>query len=271
MLNQHFYHEKIRKCVAVFGTMFNNISVERKDASGAVISKLRVPLSFAPKEKFLERIRETPSLQEDSKVAIKLPRMAFEITSVVYDPTRQLPKLNNFTRVVSEDNTVKTKFYTAVPYILSFQLSILSKTHEDAVQIVEQILPYFGPSFTVTINPFGDHTDIKEDIPISLLNVSFSDNYEGQLEDRRTIVYDLEFEMKTNFYGPLSDTKIIRTAHVDFKQYPDEITGSDSDFSIDTNDLYERISVLVNPLDVDPDSDYSTRVSILSTGRGDSI
>lgn len=272
MLNQHFYHEKIRKCVAVFGTMFNNINIIRKDASGQPISQLKVPLSFAPKEKFLDRIREHPELADDTKMAIKLPRMSFEITSIMYDPSRQLPKVNAFTRVVAEDDTIKTKFYTAAPYILNFQLSILSKTHEDAVQIVEQILPYFAPSFTVTIRPFGGHVDIKEDIPISLVSTAFSDGYEGQLEDRRTIMYDLDFEMKTNFYGPLSDSKIIRQAHVDFKQYPEEITGIDSaDFALGTDDLYERISVNVFPLDVDPDSDYSTRVTILSTGRGDSI
>ena len=129
MFQQHFYHEKIRKCVAVFGTMFNNLYVLRKDSSGAVISQLKVPLSYAPKQKFLERIRETENLS-DEKLAVKLPRMSFEISPLYYDPVRQLPKVNSFSEQ-DDTGTTRKKFYTSVPYILNFQLNILSKTSED--------------------------------------------------------------------------------------------------------------------------------------------
>ena len=156
MFQQHFYHEKIRKCVAVFGTLFNNLYVLRKDSAGAVISQMKVPLSYAPKQKFLDRIRETEDMS-DAKLAIKLPRMSFEMTSLYFDPTRQLPKMNNFTRHVSTDRTKRTKFFTSVPYILNFQLNILAKTNEDAVQILEQILPFFNPAYTVTMKPFTDY------------------------------------------------------------------------------------------------------------------
>ena len=185
MLTQHFYHEKIRKCVSVFGTLFNNIYLLRKDSSGSVISQIKVPLSYSPKQKYLDRIRETEDMA-DAKLAIKLPRMGFEMSSLYFDPTRQLPKTNNFSKSIVTDNNKKTKFFTSVPYILNFQLSILAKTNEDAVQILEQVIPYFNPSYTITMKQFADYPDVVEDIPISLIGISFSDDYEGQLENRRT-------------------------------------------------------------------------------------
>ena len=259
MLNQHFYHEKIRKCVAIFGTLFNNIYVLRKNASGAVINQQKVPLSYAPKQKFLERIRETENMS-DAKLAIKLPRMSFEISSIYFDPSRQLPKANNFSRLVSTDSGVRTKFFTAVPYILNFQLNILGKTNEDVVQIVEQILPFFNPSYTITMKPFSNYSDITEDIPISLIGISFSDNYEGAVEDRRTITYTLDFEIKTQFFGPISDSKIIRKAIVDIK---------DSD----TNSIIQRLTVEPNPTNINiiGDSDFNTTTTFLYPGEGDSI
>lgn len=259
MFNQHFYHEKIRKCVAVFGTLFNNIHVVRKNASGAAISQMKVPLSYAPKAKFLERIRETEEMT-DTKLAIKLPRMSFEIDAIYFDPTRQLPKVNNFTRLVSDDTGVRTKFFTSVPYIINFELNILSKTNEDAVQILEQIIPFFNPAFTITMKPFADYPDIKEDIPISIIGLSFTDNFEGQLEDRRTIIYTIDFELRTNFYGPISDSKIIRKAIVDFTDQ-------------DTNELLERITVEPDPisLNIIGDSDFPTTTRFLYPGEGDSI
>ena len=258
MFNQHFYHEKIRKCVAVFGTLFNNLYVLRKDSAGAVISQMKVPLSYAPKQKFLDRIRETEDMS-DAKLAIKLPRMSFEMTSLYFDPTRQLPKMNNFTRHVSSDRTKRTKFFTSVPYILNFQLNILAKTNEDAVQILEQILPFFSPAYTVTMKPFADYEDITEDIPISLIGLSFSDDYEGQLENRRTIVYTLDFEVKTSFFGPISNSAIIRKAIVDFKDP-------------DTNNLFERITVEPDPLDLNiiGDSDFGCTINYIIPGEGDS-
>ena len=258
MFQRHFYHEKIRKCVAVFGTLFNNLYVLRKDSAGAVISQMKVPLSYAPKQKFLDRIRETEDMS-DAKLAIKLPRMSFEMTSLYFDPTRQLPKMNNFTRHVSTDRTKRTKFFTSVPYILNFQLNILAKTNEDAVQILEQILPFFNPAYTVTMKPFADYEDITEDIPISLIGLSFSDDYEGQLENRRTIVYTLDFEVKTSFFGPISNSAIIRKAIVDFKDP-------------DTNALFERITVEPDPLDLNiiGDSDFGCTINYIIPGEGDS-
>ena len=138
MFGTHFYHEKTKKCVAIFGRLFNNIYVIRKNSNGKVISQLKVPLSYAPKAKYLERIRENPDLSQDTRVAIKLPRMSFEITSINYDTTRQLAKLSNFTN--SGNNSLsRQKFNTAVPYVIGFQLNAYAKNQDDALQIVEQI------------------------------------------------------------------------------------------------------------------------------------
>ena len=264
MLNQHFYHEKIRKCVAVFGTLFNGLYVLRKDSSGAVISQMKVPLSYAPKQKFLDRIRETEDMS-DAKLAVKLPRMSFEISSLYYDPVRQLPKVNSFSEQ-GDTGTTRKKFYTSVPYILNFQLNILSKTNEDAVQIIEQILPFFSPSYTVTMKQFSDYPDIKEDIPISLIGISYSDDYEGQLENRRTIIYTLDFEMKTAFYGPISSSGIIRKAIVDFRD-PDV-----SNSLTDSDNIFERITVTPFPLDADTrDSVTDYTITIANADNGDSI
>ena len=267
MFNQHFYHEKIRKCVAVFGTLFNNIYLLRKDSSGNVISQIKVPLSYSPKQKYLDRIRETADMS-DAKLAIKLPRMGFEMSSLYFDPTRQLPKTNNFTKSIVTDNNKRTKFFTSVPYILNFQLNILAKTNEDAVQILEQILPFFNPSYTITMKQFSDYPDITEDIPISLIGISFTDDYEGSLENRRTIIYTLDFELKTSFYGPIADSSIIRKAIVDFRDQNIPTVGSYS--LTDSDNLIQRITIEPDPLSVNPDSDYGFTTTFIIPGEGDS-
>ena len=148
MFGGHFYHSKTKKAVALFGRLFNNLYVVRQNLSGAVISQLKVPLSYAPKQKYLERIRENPSLTDDTQVAIKLPRLSFEITSIAYDPTRQLTKVGNFTTTSSTgDTTKRQKFFTPVTYTINFQLNAYAKSQDDALKIIEQIIPTFNPQY----------------------------------------------------------------------------------------------------------------------------
>src|SRR6056300_1190694 len=212
MFGNHFYHEKIRKCVAIFGRMFNNLYVIRKNSSGEVISQVKVPLSYAPKRKYLDRIRENEDLYDDTKVAIKLPRMSFEIINFAYDATRQLTKVTSFNTVGTSASN-RQKFHPPVPYTINFQLNIYAKTQDDALQVVEQVVPYFNPQYTLTVKPFPEvYPDFKEDIPIIIQGLSFQDDYEGQLETRRTIIYQLDFEMKVNFHGPIVSNAIIRQA-----------------------------------------------------------
>jgi hypothetical protein len=247
MFGIHFYHERIRKSVATFGSIFNQIYVIRKGSSGDVISTVKVPLSYAPKQKFLERLRETPDLDNDQKVAIKLPRMSFEIISVQYDPQRSLPKVNSFNKG-STSVGIRNKFKSSVPYTLGIQLSIYAKSQDDALQIVEQIIPYFAPQYTLTIRPFAEYPDIKEDVPVTLQGITMNDDYEGSVESRRTIIYTLDYEMKINFYGPTESAKIIRQVDVDTFMMGQSVLDSDQ--------YTGTIRLTPDPIDVSADSDY---------------
>ena len=275
MLGSHFYHERIRKSVAMFGSLFNNIYVVRTDNTNKVISQARVPLSYAPSTSFLDRIRENPDLQNDTKVAIKLPRMSFEITSYQYDSQRQLQKVNNLNK--GSGNT-RNKIYTFTPYIIGFQLNVYAKTQDDALQIVEQILPNFAPQYTLTIKPFADYSDIKEDVPITLNGISYSDAYEGALDNRRIIQYVLDFSMTANFYGPITETSVIRKSIVDFYTTHSlrDSDGKGVYDTIDSDGAFEyfspssRITVEPNPLDASPDSDYGFTTTIYNMEDGDS-
>lgn len=242
MLSGHFYHKKFRKAVATFGTLFNNLYIIRTSTAGETLSQLKVPLTYAPKRKFLDRLQQNPNLDDDTQVAVKLPRMSFEIVDLFYDPARQLQKNNSFTQ---SNNAIalRNQFYSFVPYTISFQLNIYTKTQDDALQLVEQILPYFNPQYTLTMKPFDDYPQVKEDIPIAITGVSFADDYEGALETRRTIIYTLNFEMKLNIYGPINERGIIRKANANI-------------FDQGTNDQIQLLSVTPNPLNVSPDSDF---------------
>ena len=244
MFGGHFYHSKTKKAVALFGRLFNNIYVIRQNSAGAVISQLKVPLSYAPKQKYLERIRENPNLTEDTQVAIKLPRMSFEIVSLTYDAQRQLAKVGNFTTNSSTGEVNKRqKFFNPVPYSINFQLNAYAKSQDDALQIVEQILPTFNPQYALTIKPFAtEYPNLKEDVQIIIQGVSFSDDFEGAMEQRRTIIYSLDFEMKISYHGPIADTSIIRDARA--KIFDINAGLRDSDIGLET------IVVTPNPADV---------------------
>jgi len=275
MLGNHFYHERIRKSVAMFGSLFNNLYVLRVDGSNKVVSQARVPLSYAPSSSFLERLRDNPSLQNDTRVAVKLPRMSFEITSYQYDSQRQLQKMNNMNK--GSGNT-RNKIYTYTPYIIGFQLNVYTKTQDDALQIIEQILPHFMPQYTLTIKPFADYSDIKEDVPITLNGVSYSDAYEGALDTRRIIQYTLDFSMTANFYGPIEEAKIIRKSIVDLYsgQTVRDSDGSRVEDMVDSDGAFayytpsSRIVVEPNPLTASPDSDYGFTTTIYNIDELDS-
>jgi hypothetical protein len=248
MFGTYFYHKRIRKSVAVFGALFNNIYVIRKDAAGAIISQVKVPLSYAPKRSFIDRIANMQKGEEAERlVAIKLPRMSFEITSFNYDASRQLTKISNY-NLTGTSTSNRSKFFSPVPYTISFQLNVYAKTHDDALQIVEQIVPYFNPQYVVTIKPVTDFPSIKEDSAVILNAVTFSDDYEGSLEQRRSIIYTLDFDMKISFYGPINTGNIIRQADA---LVFNMITGL-----ADSDELLATVRVIPNPSDASPDSDY---------------
>jgi hypothetical protein len=212
MTSGHFYHSHIRRVVSVFGTIFNNINVVRKDQTGHVVHSVRVPLSYGPKAKFLQRLDEQKDLQ-GNKVAMKLPRMSFEITNMVYDATTKINRNNVVTSIDAGDTLTKHIVRTFAPYRMNFQLSIMAKNQDDALQIVEQILPYFQPEYTVTIKEL-DSVNLTTDLPFVLTAVNLEDTYEGNFTERRAIIYTLDFETRIRFYGPVSNKAIIKVSDV---------------------------------------------------------
>ena len=212
MLGTYFYHEILRKTVIGFGTLFNNINIRHKDASGTTFSTLKVPLAYGPMQKFLARIQQQPELERE--IAITLPRLSFEMQGLQYDPTRKTGIAQTF---LAKSGTTAKKVYMPVPYNVGFELSIMAKLSDDALQILEQIVPYFQPSFNITVNLI-DSIGEKKDIPIVLESINYSDQYEGNFDTRRIIIYTLSFTAKTYLFGPVADDPagLIKKVDVDF-------------------------------------------------------
>ena len=207
MLDQRFYWGTIRKAIVAFGNMFNNINVERRDADGNIIQILKVPLSYASKSKALARIQQRPNV-DDRQVQIIVPRIAFEMTTMNYDYNRKISPVQQSRSVNATSNTLDSQ-YAPTPYNINVQLYVYVKNQDDGLQIIEQILPYFNPDYNLTVKSIPQ-LNIKNDLPIILDSVSFEDNYEGEFEDRRTIIWTLSFTMKLNFYGPVNKQGVIK-------------------------------------------------------------
>ena len=227
MLGQQFYHETVRNVIVAFGTMFNNIQIVRKDNNGVVTQTMKVPLAYGPKQKFLTRLDQDPSLS--SATAITLPRLGFEIGALSYDSARKLNRVQKFKKVKSSSsdaNKLDTQ-YMPVPYNMDITLYAMAKNSDDALQIVEQILPFFQPDYTLTLNDMAD-MGIKRDVPIILNDVGYEDNYQGDFETRRAIIYTMGFTTKFYLYGPVTSSSVIKTVQVD--QYSDLPADADDDF-----------------------------------------
>jgi hypothetical protein len=221
MLGTYFYHEILRRTVISFGTVFNDIHIRHKNATGGDISDMRVPLAYGPMQKFLARIEQQPDLNK--AVQITLPRMSFETTDISYDPTRKASITQTFK---ASDGSNLRKVFMPVPYNVGFELNILTKLNDDALQIVEQILPYFQPSFNLTVDLI-DSIGEKRDIPVVLDNIAFQDDYEGDFSTRRALIYTLNFTAKTYLFGPVADTPdgLIKKVQVDYYSSIDRETA----------------------------------------------
>jgi len=212
MLGTYFYHEIIRKTVIAFGTLFNDVYIRHHDSAGKDIGEFKVPVSYGPRQKFLARIQQQPELNK--AVQLTLPRMSFEMNSITYDPSRKSGITQTFKTV--DEGKIK-KVFMPVPYNLGFELNILTKLQDDSLQIVEQILPFFQPGFTLTID-LADQIGEKRDVPMVLEDISFTDDYEGNFETRRALIYTLRFTAKTYMFGPIADSTdgLIRKVQLDY-------------------------------------------------------
>ena len=244
MLGQQFYHETMRKVVVAFGTIFNNINIVRTNSSGAVTQSMKVPLAYGPKQKFLTRLREDPNLNK--KVALTLPRIGFEISGIAYDPSRKLNSIQKFKKTNNSDSgkTMSSQFMP-VPYNMDFELVVMAKSSDDALQIVEQILPFFQPDYTITLND-NSAMGTTRDVPIVLNNVAYEDSYDGDFNERRVLTYTLTFTAKFYLYGPVVDQKVIKQVQVD--QY--------TDMPVNAPKREQRYTVTPNPITADADDNF---------------
>ena len=240
MFGTHFYNETTKRAVSIFGTLFNNISVKKIKADGTVLTEQKVPISYGPKQKFLTRLAEEPNLTTGNRTAISLPRIAFEVSGFEYDGTRQQNKLIRHQKQVLEttDSTKRAFQYQPAPYNINFNLSILAKNMNDALQIVEQILPYFQPEYTVTMKMIDSMTDYR-DVPIILNSVNMEDTYEGDFTERRVIEYTLGFTMKLNYFGPVYTGNVIK--NVIERDYINTSSGLFTTSQIDESGLIKEV------------------------------
>ena len=211
MLGTYYYHEIIRKTIISFGTLFNQIHIRHKDGDNNNISDMRVPLAYGPVQKFLARLEQQSDLNKP--IQITLPRMSFEMVSIQYDASRKTTITQTFKAC---DNGNVKKVFMPVPYNIGFELSILCKLNDDALQIVEQILPYFQPAFNISVD-LVDAIGEKRDIPLTLDSINFQDDYEGDFSTRRALIYTLQFTAKTYLFGPIADSSegLIKKVQVD--------------------------------------------------------
>ena len=224
MLNNNiFYHGITRKIIVAFGSLFSDIRINRK-IDDATIQTIAIPIAYAPKEKWLVRIEQDPTL--DNSTYITLPRLSFEITGMNYDAGRKMNRMGFVT--CGDGDTTMTKTYSPVPYNIDISLYCLTKTQEDALQIVEQIFPYFTPEYTVSLKGVPE-SNVIMDIPIILQGVSIQDDYDGDFNQRRFVTYTINFTLKANFYGPVVNGKIITNTLVDINNLTDTVTYANHD------------------------------------------
>lgn len=241
MFGHTFYHETIRKYIILFGTLFNDIYIQRNNNSGTNIQTFKIPISYAPRDKILSRLDTDPNLNR--QVAITLPRMSFEMSAMTYDPDRKLNTIQKNVALVkrsdgnenAEERSNLKSTYNPVPYTMNFSLFIYVKNAEDGTKILEQILPFFTPDWTATVNLLPE-MDFTYDIPTVLNSVSTEDIYEGDFTTRRALIHTLEFTMKGYVFGPVSKSGVITLANTNFFIDDRDATPGSSNTIVETID-----------------------------------
>ena len=243
-MGEFFYHGIIKKTVVSFGNLFNGIQIQKINNSDNVINVMKVGLGYGPTQKFLARLNQQGEL--DQPTQITLPRMSFEMTGISYDATRKTKPTQTFKAAANGEGEKLRKVYLPVPYNIEFELNIMAKLNEDCLQIVEQILPYFQPAFTTTVDLLEEIGE-KRDVPIVLNSINFTDDYEGDFSNRRILLYTLNFTAKTYLFGPLDETGggLIRKVQVDYHTSTKRNSPRDV-----------RYTVVPDPIDAEPGDDF---------------
>lgn len=253
MFGQYSYHETIYRTIICFGTLFNNIYIKHTDPENKDLNLLKVPISYGPIQKFLARLEQKPDLRK--RVALTLPRMSYELTSIRYDPSRKVSTMQTF-KTLNKNSNKQVKVSMPAPYNLGFELSIITKYGDDMLQIIEQILPNFQPAFTVTTNLI-DSIDEKRDIPFVMGEVGIQDNYEGDFEKRRNLIYTINFVAKINLFGPIAEStdSLIKKVQIDY-------------FTDTNKNARRELRYIVTPRAI---KDYNNDVACLLANNIDSI
>lgn len=252
----------MRKYVAAFGTLFNDIHIDRRDNTGTVVQEMKIPIHYGPFQKFLAKLEQDPNL---SAPAMTLPRMSFEITGISYDSSRKLSTLNRNCAINPNDPDSKITQFVGTPYNIEFQLNVMTKYNEDGMKIVEQILPFFNPDFTPRLDLF-EGSDMNVSVPIVLTGVTQEDTYEADFETRRALIWTLTFTMKGYFFGPSTNVKIIKFSEANvFNSIDPDAQGQTvtvqpglTSNGEPTTDINETIPYA----DINPDDDWGYIVKI---------
>jgi hypothetical protein len=228
---EYFYNEIFRSVIIGFGSLFNGIQIQHKDENDTTFSVIKVPLAYGPTQKFLARLKQNPDL--NAPVQITLPRMSFEFTNLSYDSSRKSTQTQTVI-YTDPDGTETKKGYLPVPYNMTITLSIYTKLNDDMLQIIEQIVPYFQPGYTLPIKFLGNLNEVIN-VPVQLENIDMSDDYEGNFDTRRALIYTLTFTAKTYVFGPLKDVSgdIIKKVTVGY------VAGSTSGRSYERDVTYQ--------------------------------
>ena len=250
MFGKYFYNKNIRNIVILFGTLFNDINI-RRSQNNTLIQDLKVPIAYGPAQKYLAKIEQGSTDDEDFRIGISLPRMSFEITSMVYDNARKLQTTQQIKSLDPNSTDKLLSTYTPVPYNYEVDLSIMVLNSDDGAQILEQILPYFTPEFQVTMNEMKT-LGIKRDIPIILNSMTSEDDYEGDFLTRRTLVHTLTFTIQGHIYKPVSEQGIIREVDVNAGTFTSEF---------DT----KLINIDIKPSPTDTEANMTTDPNVTTT------
>ena len=248
---EYFYNEILRKTIIGFGTLFNGLSVKQ---DGSVV---KVPLAYGPTQKFLARLEQAPNLSQATQIS--LPRMSFEFTGLTYDSSRKVTTTQTIAVKNPDDGTDIKKVFMPVPYNMQFELSIMCKLNDDALQVVEQILPYFQPQYNLTINLVSLINE-KKDVPVVLENITMDDQYEGDFTSRRVLLYTLRFTAKTYLFGPVTSASkdIIKTASVRYLAGGSQSTQRDVTFAVQPRALKDYTDDVVTTVSEDIDASQKT-------------
>ncbi|MAH44105.1 hypothetical protein CL614_10390 [archaeon] len=231
--------------------MFNEILVSRTDNNDVQQKLFRVPISYGPIQKFLARIEQDPNL--DSPTAIVLPRISFEISGINYDGERNLTHLTRNRRVDTANTNAYDTQYTPAPYNIDFTMSVYAKYSEDGTRIIEQIIPFFKPEWTTTVQ-LVDDMNLSYDVPTILTSVTNEEIYEGGFEERQVILWTLTFTMKTYFFGPVTSKKVIKFANTEVYS---TLTANNASESVNVYpQLTSNTAVHWSDIDFDDDWDY---------------